>query len=180
MPYNVSNADQAMFAMVTNWNAFVRERATNEDAFSHAEITSYSGGDWRVPTASSVLVTVADAAATLATVITLANQEINVLDVHFLDTYAHLAADTTNDMGLDDLASDASQSVTNTRLNAIKTACLAHVSQGGVHFHDDVTNTIAAANATDLASSITLANAIKVFLNAHIQQAPTTKLINIV
>lgn len=86
----------------------------------------------------------------------------------------HAAADATNDIAV---AADATdQSTANTLLNAMRDGTgeagggiAAHFVLVGSseHIGADVTNVIAAAAATDLATSITLANELKADFNAH-------------
>lgn len=65
----------------------------------------------------------------------------------------------------------ASQTDTNTFVNAIKTFYNAHLTQSGVHYTNDTTNTENTANATNLASCIALVNALRNHVNAHVGTA---------
>jgi len=109
----------------------------------------------------------ADAAVTLATVLTLANS----LRGH---TITHLAS--TGYTGVHVAASAAAitspeatdQTTANALLIELKTDFNSHLTEAGVHINNDATNTVTAADATDLATSIALANDIKAQYNAHI------------
>lgn len=64
-------------------------------------------------------------------------------------------------------------------VNQLKASYNAHLTQAGVHFNNDGTNSIGTANATDLPSSITLINACAVKINAHIISAPGSVMLNV-
>jgi hypothetical protein len=85
---------------------------------------------------------------------------------------AHLVADTTNAPTLAAIALATNLATTQTLANGIKVFLNAHYTQAGVHVNNDGTNTIATANATDLASSIALLNACKTAIVAHVASSP--------
>jgi len=169
------------YALATAHNASWRAYVAANTSFPHADITSTPSGDWQHPAASSLQVTAA-AATTLALVITSANQALSVMQIHFADALAHATSDTTNFTtvdALDQLASTATQGATDTQLNAMKAAFNLHLAQNSVHYTNDTTNAIVAADASDLATSETLADAIKAAVNAHITFAGDTQLLDV-
>lgn len=120
----------------------------------------------------------ADAAVTLATVLTLANEMRTKVNAHVAETTKHKVADATNVI-TSPVATD--QTSANTLLNEIRTDFNAH--HDGATWHDvgpgagkigAAPADIATAVASDLATSITLANALKAMFNAHVRSgAPT-------
>lgn len=114
-------------------------------------------------------VTTADA-ADLATGITLGNALKAAYNAHVASTDVHDAADATNVV----TSADASDQATlNTLLTEMKGDFNAHLVLSAAHGariagDGKVTiATIATANATDLATSVALANALKRAVNAH-------------
>lgn len=67
----------------------------------------------------------------------------------------------------------ANQTDTNTFVNAIKTYFNAHLTQSGVHYSNDTTNTEATANASNLATCMALVNSMRNKLNNHIAHSNT-------
>jgi len=160
-------------------------------AFFHADITSVTTGDF-ISKASTPLQVTAAIAADLPTSIALSNQLTGFLRVHMgegasTDPFAcgaHKIPDIANTLTLPSVIVATGVAATDTAsviaaLNLIKVSFNLHLAQAGVHYNNDGTNTIAAANAVDLPSSITLANAAKASLNAHILSGPTTPQIKI-
>lgn len=120
--------------------------------------------------ASITVEATADAAVTLATVLTLANSLRNKIMAHLAsggDVGAHRTASAETIAAV--VATD--QGSANTLLNELKADFNTHLAEAGVHIITDATNTIVAADATNLATSITLANAVKAAFNAHIAAA---------
>jgi hypothetical protein len=173
-------------ALISASNQTARAYVAGSTTYPHVDVTSTTGGNYQAPTTSPLLVT--GTAVDLSSTITVAEQIRTVLFTHFNDAGAatnlyggaHKAADTTNATPISYatiakiLPATGTLSQVEALLNALKTACLAHVSQSGVHFTNDGTNTVSAANATDLTSSETLASGsggLKAFVNAHIQFA---------
>ena len=172
-----SESDEVLHALVAAHNS---TRVGLVASFYHADITSAvtTGLDGFTPTAASLTANVANAAVTLATVITLANELLVKGNIHMADAIAHKVADTTNGpynasaVALLPLAAAATQTQVNTQVTAMKAGLNAHFIQTGVHYTNDAVNTIVAADATTLGTSITLVNAIKAAYNAHIASAP--------
>ena len=65
----------------------------------------------------------------------------------------------------------ASQTDTDTFVNAIKTYFNAHLTATGVHITNDTTNTVGTANATTLNTCIALINALRNAVNNHVAHA---------
>lgn len=91
---------------------------------------------------------------------------------------AHIAADTTNTITATTPATD--QTSVDTLLNDIKAKFNLHIAVSADHAAADTVNTIAAAAATNLATSITLVNAIAVGLNAHFAAAMNGQATNLI
>ena len=158
-------------------------------ALFHADQTSTTTGDAFIAPAFAALQVTAAAASDLPTSLTLAANIIGFCKTHFADGIstdpyfcgAHKIPDAVNAALLPAAPIDLPTLVA--ALNTLKSTINAHfimVAPSAVHFTNDATNTIAAAGATVLADSITLANAIKTALNAHVLSAPTTPMIKIV
>lgn len=141
---------------------------------AHQSRTEITGGDYRNPTITRV--TISSATATdLATSLTLVNELKADLNVHFADTIAHntaVSAAVTTAAGTDLTTAVA-------LANALKAAYGTHRTAAGVHFTNDTTNTVAAADATDQTTLNTLVNELKTDFNAHFASAPNGTWINI-
>jgi len=162
----------------------------------HADQTSTTSGDSFVNPSSAVLTIAAVNASDLPSCIVLMNQLVGTLGVHMKDGIAqdlygagaHRISDAVNAALLPSQYVATGVSATDLPIvvagaNALKASLNAHfvmTTPSAVHFTNDATNTIAAANATVLADSIVLLNAIKVAVIAHIASAPTTPMIKIV
>jgi hypothetical protein len=160
--------------LVAAWNA--KQEASVSSNF-HADITQKtSGGDFAPVVAND---TIGSANATdLATSLTLVNEIKSVSGRHFQDPRAHNTAVTTPTT-----LADATDLTTAVALgNDIKAIYNTggHVNASNVHFNNDSTNTIAAANATDQSTLNTLLNELKTDINAHIISAPTGSMIQLV
>jgi hypothetical protein len=172
----LSDSESLCRALVAAYNGFVRGFVDNSTTYPHADITGTAGGDYRHPTSTPYTVTAADATTT-ATLRALCQNIYRVYSTHIADDLAHEAADATNVIAAGLPADDADQTALNTFLNQAKAAYNLHRSQSGVHFTNDSGNAIGSADATDAASSYTLANEIKVDLSAHVQAGPAYHLI---
>lgn len=157
----------ALWALVTAFNAFRKEKAA-ADSKVHASITSQLSGSESAPVATSEAIASANA-SDLATSITLVNEIKTVYNRHLADDGAHKATSTAIS------TADASDLATGQTLaNEIKTAYETHRASTTYHYTADGTNTIAAANATDQSSLNTLLNELKTDINAHIIAAYTS------
>lgn len=179
--------DELVFGLVQAHNLSVRAFvATTTNP--HADITSTQSGSYTAPVLTQLAV--AATASSLATSITAAEQIRVILLAHFADAGssanlyggAHKAADATNTAlisytTIPQLTSSATLAQVEALLNACKTAVNAHVGQSGVHFTNDGTNSVTAANATDQTTSNTLATGsggLKAFIVAHLAAASTS------
>ncbi len=166
MTYRVRKVNDIMIAALVN--AFNDDRRARVASAVHYDITGKDAtGDIRNPTQVDLQVTAA-AAADLATLLTLANDELTTYTTHIGDDHSHDAADTANP-----IAAPAATDLTTaqTLLNEIKADYNTHRSESGIHPNDDGGNAVAAADATNQATAETLANEIKTDLNAHMNDA---------
>ncbi|WP_438029004.1 hypothetical protein [Sorangium sp. So ce233] len=168
----VGDADSISRALLKSYRLLRQEIATRE-SLVHGDITGTPGGDFRNPTTTAYLVTAANASDT-ATLRTLCRDLYRVYSTHIADTEAHKVADSTNTVSVGLPAEDADQTALNTFMNELKADYNAHRSQTGVHCNNDSGNAVAAVDASDAATSYTLANEIKTDLNAHIQASLTS------
>jgi hypothetical protein len=126
----------------------------------------------------------AHAAATdLPTAVQVINEVEAVYHFHTGDRLAHAVPDTTNV----ESTAKANASVTDGGLagamalaNDQKAKFNAHLTQSTVHYNNDGTNAVAAANATDLPSLITLVNALRTSIIAHMANAPAAPSLRVV
>jgi hypothetical protein len=173
--------DAIVFALVAVYNLFKRELCSSISSYPHCDITSTTSGDYTAPTSSALLPSSASA-TTLPTTITRAENIRTVLLVHFLDAIAHVAADAVAYAAITTttvpLATD--QATVNAALNAMKAAWNTNLASTATHFTADSTYTVATADATDLASSEALANALYTAVRGHIQFGFTTPSIQLV
>jgi hypothetical protein len=93
-----------------------------------------------------------------------ANRLKGVINEHFEDTLAHATAVSAEV----ETASATTLATANTLATALKTAYGTHLSESNVHPNDDSTNTIAAADATTIATLLALLNEMRVDVAAHI------------
>lgn len=168
----MGDAESISRALLKSYRLLRQEVATRE-SLVHGDITGTPGGDYRNPTTTAYLVTAANA-TDLASLRTLGRDLYRVYSTHIGDTEAHKVADTTNVVAAGLPATDADQTALNTFLNELKADYNAHRSQSGVHPTNDSGNAVSSADATDAATSLTLANEIKTDLNAHIQASLTS------
>ena len=132
-----------------------------------APATVANGSDYKNPPTTRLTVTLA-AATDAATQLALTNELRRVWNIHAKDDIAHDTA-TSPQVTLA-VATDATTA--NAVANDIKSKFGTHLSAVGVHFTNDATNTIAAANATDATTLQTLVNEIRTDLIAHMASAP--------
>lgn len=166
MTLHVRNAgDSVRYAMVAAFNA---TRVGMVGTNPHVDTTTKdTTTDFSHPSSTPDVPSTVSAPADLAHVISLYNECVGIYGRHIADTFAHKAADTTNTAPAL-LASTALQAAVDTALNAFKALINLHFLQAGVHYTNDSTNTITAADATDLASSKTLIADIASDLNDHV------------
>jgi hypothetical protein len=184
--------------LVQAHNSFVQTRV---GANVHYDITpSAQTASPDSPTAYPLSVTVSNA-VDLPTSISLLSAIYSVLRLHLVDAVststvasgAHKIPDAVANASLGTafggsvnnpngsvLPASTTLAAAITAANAVKALYNTHLSQAGVHANNDGTNTIAAANANDLASLVTLVNASKVSLNSHVAAAPATMMVNVI
>jgi hypothetical protein len=164
------NSRSALAAIVTEINR-MRDAAVGSNF--HACATHGASLDTGATITASVLqVTAANGDGTLAKLLLLVNNIKNVLLIHFRDTLAHnTAVSTAGITALAAIADATDLATAQTLLNACKTQWGTHLAEAGVHFNNDATNTIAAANMSNQATGDTLANEMKTDINAHINGA---------
>ncbi len=167
MPLTIRRGSGAVeYALVAQLDALRRLVAQAAGQF-HLEVSSIGGGDFTAPVALP-LVFAAAPATDLPSLLTLCSEMAGRHRVHTHDGFAHLAADTQ-----DDLAKPAPATLADAIafVNDAKAKFNAHLSQAGVHVVNDP-NPITAPNAADLQTAMDLANTYRALFNAHIQAAP--------
>jgi hypothetical protein len=182
----VRRVERVVFpALVFQYNK-LRQTVAKAASLFHADVTSLgTTGDpmdptGAGPTAATITSGLPANASDLPTCQTLANALQTLLATHAADSVvtgtsgagAHLIADATNAPTLAAIPVASNLATTQTLATGIKAFLNAHYTQAGVHVNNDGTNTIATANATDLATSIALLNACKTAVTAHIGSAP--------
>ena len=153
----------ALQAIATEIN---RKRDVDVSTNQHATTTRAADN------VTALAITATDA-STQPTLRVLTNQIRAVLNTHFADMSAHKSVQTAAVAlaEVPDLTDDAAELVL---ILALLNQCKlryntgGHINTANVHFTNDGTNTIAAADATDLASGYTLANELKTDVTAHI------------
>lgn len=176
--FSRKNVDAVCRACAQQYNALHEATISTSTDGYHRDISGVvdTGDSFSNPISKSLQVTAASA-TTLPTVLLSALNIQAVLHMHFADAEAHLKADSVN-VGLDGYAIDntsatTQQSSANLMLNAAKVVLNAHLTQSGVHRKSDTANSVATTDASNLATSETLANALKSAINAHIVSGPT-------
>lgn len=117
-------------------------------------------------------------ATDLPTTITLTNELVGKMSVHFLDKQSHnQVADTTNNPSADGYSNTATDLPScEIILNALQLLYGAHILRSDSHRSADTTpsHTVSGTpSATSLGTAETLANALKAAFNLHTASAPT-------
>jgi hypothetical protein len=157
-------SDRVLTAAIDQIN---RLRDISVGANFHARATPAGPPGANDPPSVSVLAITVPNASDLATSLVLVNDIFRVVNEHFKDDKAHntaLSAQLTTPV-----ATDLATAIT--RANAIKAAYGTHRTAANVHFTNDATNTITAADASDQATLNTLLNELKPDVTAHIAGA---------
>jgi hypothetical protein len=176
MAYRVRNTAETIAAAAVAANNLRQTEAVA--SFFHADTTQKTTGHFSAPVVTDDLVTSANSSSE-ATAVALVNEMKAVVNRHFADDYAHNTAVSAAVTTADAIVGDSL--VTAIALaNALKAAYNTHLSASNVHFNNDGTNTVAAANATDQTSINTLLNEMKGDINAHIVSAPLGAMIRVV
>jgi hypothetical protein len=165
------NVQEFMEAMAFAFNAMQSEVVT--DGY-HRDLTQYTTPVPVFAQASIVLTQVTVSAAnatTLATLVTLTNNLLGVLNTHMLDAQAHLKADVVNAPTVDGYNQAVDLPSCEVLLNAMKLLFTAHLTQSGVHPNNDTTVYGLPTNAVDETTSQNLANAMKTAVNTHMANA---------
>jgi hypothetical protein len=167
------NVDELVLALAYAYNAAQSVLVT--DGY-HRDLTQNTSSPILDEGAITVTtVTVSDAnASNLATLVTLSNQILGVLNQHMFDDEAHLLRDYVNQPNEDgyfsvqaNLFSDGGLAESIVNLNAMKALFTAHLTQSGIHPNNDTTSYGLPSNATNLATAETLANDLKAAVNTH-------------
>lgn len=106
-------------------------------------------------------------------------QIVGVLTFHFSDLLAIKVVDPTA-LPSPITATDYVLATAITAANLAKASYNTHRVSTTYHYNADSTNTLATADSTDLASLITLVNATKTAVNAHIASAPASASLRLV
>lgn len=131
--------------------------------------------DYQRPTEANISVSSANA-SDLTTSLALVNELKVLMNAHFRDDVAHDSAVSAEVTTVD--ATDLATA--QTLANALKTAWNTHLSAANVHYNNDGTNAIAAANASNQGTLNTLLNEMKTDFVAHFLNAPPGTYINVV
>ncbi len=167
--------DEMTFALVAANNQMMTDNIASLFHMDRTAAVPATPGDYRNPSTTRLSISSANASS-LATSLTLVTELKLKVNTHFADTIAH---DTAVSAAITTAA--ATDLATGITLgNAIKAAYNTHLSAASVHFTNDATNTISAADATDQTSLNTLLNEIKGDLNLHMASAPKGTWINLV
>lgn len=170
--------DSAMVrALVAAQNAYARSLNSSQFHYDASPDVEQPGAfDSPVETVAAVD---AAAASDLPTLVALTNELTSKYAAHAADDLAHDIADTVNVTAVaTPVATDLATAIV--RLNALKADLNGHHSETGVHPNDDVTNVIAAADASDQGSGQTLANEMRTDLFAHIASQSAGVMIKLV
>lgn len=167
MPMTVRRGSGAVeYALVAQLDALRRIVAQSAGQF-HLEASSIGGGDFTTPTLFP-LTFVAPPATDLPSLLALCAEIAGRHPLHTHDGFAHLSADTQDDLAKPPPAALADAIAF---VNDAKAKFNAHLSAQGVHVVNDP-NRITAPNAADLQTAMDLANTYRALFNTHIQAAP--------
>ncbi|MGH7298376.1 MAG: hypothetical protein ACRELB_25780 [Polyangiaceae bacterium] len=167
MPLTVRRGSGAVeYAIVAQLDTLRRIVAQGAGQY-HLEVSSVGAGDFTNPVAVPLLFA-SGPASDLPSLLSLCQEIAGRHRAHTRDGFAHVAADT-----LDDLAKPPPAALADAIafLNDAKGKFNAHLSQQGVHVVSDP-NKITAPDATNQQTAIDLANTYRALYNAHIQAAP--------
>lgn len=166
--------DAVLYALVAAHNLRMEEAVSTN---FHADTTQITSGDYTAPTVADDVLTTAHAVPTdTTTAITCVNAFKKCINRHFADTRAHNSAVSAAVSTAD--ATDLTTA--NTLANALKSAYGTHLAAANVHFNNDGTNTIAAADGTNITTLIALLTELRTDGTAHIVNATLGTMINMV
>lgn len=157
----IRNTDPILSALCTGFNALKAQIGAGTSF--HLDVCEH------VPSSAS--------ATDLPSAIVRLQELIGIYNFHIVDTLALKAADTTNTLAYTaqscaaPTSGDGGLASAIAAANDLHTKYTAHLSQSGVHFNNDATNTDASSSATDLPSLETRVNDLFTALKAHIGSA---------
>jgi hypothetical protein len=164
MSIPVRSHDSALIGAIVK--AFNADRVARVSTNFHVSKTVEAvSGDFRNPTITDAVIATANA-SNEATLVALCKDIRVMIITHGKDSVGHKVADTVIQAAVATEPSATASCIT--FLNAAKAAWAVHIASTTYHYNADATNTIAAADATDEASAITLATEMKTDVNAHL------------
>lgn len=176
MAYTTRNVpDEMIFSLVAAHNLRQAEAVAS---FFHADTTQVTSGDYRarVVADDTPALSIGGNPTDATTVISFTNGLRKLLNRHFADTNAHDSAVTAATASV--AATDLTTAIT--AANLLKAEYTAHLTESNVHFNNDGTNTISAADATNQTTAITLLTELRTDVGAHVVSAPLGAMINLV
>ena len=167
--------DTMLGALVKAWND---KQEASVASFFHADITQVTSGHYSSPAVANdtPALSIGAAPTDTTTVISFTNALRPLLNRHFADTRAHNTA--VSAALADATATDLTTALV--IMNADKASFNVHASAANVHFNNDGTNTIAAADGTNLTTAITLLTELRTDVGAHVISAPLGAMIQLV
>ncbi len=167
--------DAILYALVKAWND---KQEAAVASFFHADITQVTTGHFSNPTVTNdtPALSIGAAPTDATTVISFTNNLNRLLNRHFADDRAHNSALSAQLSSTE--ATDLTSAIT--IMNTQKSSFGTHLSASNVHFNNDGTNTIAAANATDQTTAIALLTEMRTDVGAHVISAPSGAMIQLV
>jgi hypothetical protein len=167
MPLTVRRGSGAVEYAVVAQVGVLRHMVAQAAGQFHLEVSSIGAGDFTNPIAIP-LVFASGPATDLPSLLALCSELAGRHRAHTRDSFAHLLPDTSNDLakGPPTTLADAIVFV-----NDAKAKFNSHLSQQGVHVTNDP-NKITAPDASDLQTSMDLANTYRALFNAHIPAGP--------
>lgn len=170
-----NNTGELMLALAYALNAMQSQVQSDGYHRDLTQVTSSPILNYQSITVTNVTVSAA-AATDLPTTLVLANQVLAVLgNMHMPDDQVHLKADVTNNPIIDGYLPAVDLASVEVLLNALSTLFVAHLTQSGVHVHNDNTTYAGLSTpATSLVTAENLANSLKAAVNTHMLNAGTS------
>lgn len=170
------DVDELVLALSYVLNAMQSQVQTDGYHRDLTQITSAPILDYSNITVTNVTVS-APTAVDLPTTIFMANQVLAVLgNLHMPDDQVHLIKDGYNNPIVNDgYVNAVDLPSVEALLNGLTSCFVAHLTQSGVHVHNDNTTYAGLTTpATNLTSSENLANSLKAAVNTHMANAGTS------
>lgn len=176
----VQNTEEAVLkAVVKQYNALhdylnATVTAMDGNGKAHRDITGVTSGDYLNLSSTAIAMTFTPSTPVLLSdLVQATNVALHQYNVHNSDLFAHVGADgyDASPKEVDGYAFDLPTCLA--ALNQLKLDYNKHVGATTSHVVVDAVNTVVAANATDLASGITLVQAIQTAYNAHVLLGPS-------